>query len=562
MEDNTKDFKGEIIVDALSVVISFLPERLLYRTLCKNVNTSIISQVTHLVVKNEKKLMNIMILFPNIRFIHFENDQMDLEEIKKVFYQSTFPNLEMLDLSLYDLKKEDEDSLSCVPFCWKGKQIKKITTRSQKDVESLFYISLGCFFLREISLVWDNLKNPRTRLVNYPRIYNILLHLQKKYNCDQLFNICPFMFKVYAEILSSQFFTNEINNSIYSLNGLPLTELKEQMDCNFLIDETVKSHSIIGLNNLIQIKENIFDDIGKLKNRLLEISKNEEFFDQFVKLSKIPEKVFFSNEFSLLMKSFLIENNIAIIIKFTKLGFRIYSLAPEFEQHLLQLLKESKFDLFYKYFSTNHFHRCIKSLNAHLFVDIIESKYMNLKMEKNLFEEILKKTEFFKASCIAKKSWVWDYIDGKFSLFNQNEKIKWMEHVSVNCEEFDNLVIKNFNLDTLFSIIDRYRYIPLALFNMKSFDEALFKYIKKNYTSFEKLKSLEYLGYNIQRIGTLKEVSLSFDEVQAEIIRNFFDRKETNFTEKIQKENFEEIFDYEKIEFEYEDIYSEDEEIE
>jgi hypothetical protein len=117
-------------------------------------------------------------------------------------------------------------------------------------------------------------------------------------------------------------------------------------------------------------------------------------------------------------------------------------------------------------------------------------------------------------------------------------------------------------LDTLFSIIDRYRYIPLALFNMKSFDEALFKYIKKNYTSFEKLKSLEYLGYNIQRIGTLKEVSLSFDEVQAEIIRNFFDRKETNFTEKIQKENFEEIFDYEKIEFEYEDIYSEDEEIE
>jgi hypothetical protein len=122
------------------------------------------------------------------------------------------------------------------------------------------------------------------------------------------------------------------------------------------------------------------------------------------------------------------------------------------------------------------------------------------------------------------------------------------------CEEFDNLVIKNFNLDTLFSIIEQYQYIPLALFNMKSFDEALINYIKKNYTSFEKLKSLEYLGYNIRRIGTLKEISLSFEEVQAEIIRNFFERKENDI--------FEEEFDYDQIEFEYEDINSEDEKIE
>jgi hypothetical protein len=172
-EDNTKMiFKEEIIEDALGVIISFLPERLLLRTLCKHVNTFVVSQVTHIVVKNEKKLMNLMLLFPNIRFIHFENDQMDLEEIKKVFYQSTFPNLEMLDLSLFDLKKEDEYSLSCVPFCWNGQKIKKITTRSQKDLESFFYISLGCFFLEGISFVWDNLKNPLTRLVNYPRIFN------------------------------------------------------------------------------------------------------------------------------------------------------------------------------------------------------------------------------------------------------------------------------------------------------------------------------------------------------------------------------------------------------
>jgi hypothetical protein len=122
------------------------------------------------------------------------------------------------------------------------------------------------------------------------------------------------------------------------------------------------------------------------------------------------------------------------------------------------------------------------------------------------------------------------------------------------CEEFDNLVIKNFNLDTLFSIIEQYQYIPLALFNMKSFDEALINYIKKNYTSFEKLIYLEYLGYNIRRIGTLKEISLSFEEVQEEIIRNFFERKENDI--------FEEEFDYDQIEFEYEDINSEDEKIE
>jgi hypothetical protein len=137
-----------------------------------------------------------------------------------------------------------------------------------------------------------------------------------------------------------------------------------------------------------------------------------------------------------------------------------------------------------------------------------------------------------------------------------------MEHVSVNCEEFDNLLIKNFNLDTLFSSIEQYHYISLALFNMKSFDETLFNYIKKNYTSFEKLKSLEFLGYNIRRIGTLKEISLNFGELQTEIIRYFFHKGpikvNSNSPQEIQK-NFlieeveeEETFDYDQIEFEYE----------
>jgi hypothetical protein len=339
---------------------------------------------------------------------------------------------------------------------------------------------------------------------------------------------------------------------MYSLNGISLKELKNQMGCNFLIYQTIVSHSSIGLKNLIHFKENIFDP-----KILIEISQNEEFFAQFVSMSKIHKQDFFTNEFSKMMKSFLIENNTVVIFGFTNLGFNIYSLVPEFEQHLLQLLNESKFDLFCRYFSNNHFQKYENSLDdAQLFVDAIESKYMDSKMdEKNLFEEILKKTEYFEASCIAKKSWIWDFIDRKFSLLDKNEIFQWMKHVSVNCEEFDNLLIKHFNLDTLFSIIEQYHYIPLALFNMKSFDEALFNYIKNNYTSFEKLKSLEFLGYKIRRIGTLKEISLSFGEVQAEIIRNFFERKE--------KENFEEeIFDYDQIEFEYEEIYSEDENVE
>jgi hypothetical protein len=286
---------------------------------------------------------------------------------------------------------------------------------------------LGCFFLREISLVWDNLKNPRTRLVNYPRIYNILFHLQQKYNCFQLFRDFPFLIKFYAEFLSSQFFTKEINNSMYSLNGISLKELKNQMGCNSLIFYTVASNSNIGFNNLIHFKENIFDDSKVFNSKIFElkITKNEEFFAELVSLfSKIYKKDIFSNEFSQMMKSFLIENNV-IIIGFAGLGFNIYSLVPEFEQHLLQLLNESKFDLFCRYFCKNHFQKCENSLDdAHLFVDAIESKYMDLKMEKNLFEEILKKTEYVEASCIAKKPWIWDFIDRKFSLFDQNEKIQ------------------------------------------------------------------------------------------------------------------------------------------
>jgi hypothetical protein len=569
MEDSTKKiFEQGISEDTLGVIISFLPERLQYRSLCKSVNSSIVPEVTHLVVKNEKKLKNLMLLFPNIRYLHFQNDQMNLEEIKKVFQFSTFPNLKMLDLSLFTLKKEDERDLSCVPFCWKEKKIEEIKIKSQKDWESLFYISLSCVVPDKVSFVMRKLKNPSTRLVNYSRIFDIVEHLQKNFRSLMLFMYCPFLVKPLAEKFSSEFFTKKIWINQFFLFRVSSEELKEHMDCHFLIEQTAKTHSLIGLSNLIQFGVNIFDNIEKSNNRLLTISENEEFFVKCALLSKIPNYVFSTNEFILLMKSLLFKNKVEYIIKFTNLGFDICSL-PEFEPYLLQLLKESKLGSFCRYLNDLCFQRIIYSLNTIAFVDIIESNYMNLKMEKVLFQKMLENTNFFGASCKMKKSWIWDYVDTEFPLLNENNKFQWMKHVSVNCEEFDNLLIKHFNLDTLFSIIEQYHYIPIALFNLKSFDEALFNYIKKNYTSLEKLKLLESFGYNIQRIGTLTEISLNFGELQTEIIRYFFHKGprkvNSNSPQEIQK-NFlieeveeEETFDYDQIEFEYEEIYSEDE---
>jgi hypothetical protein len=59
-------FEQRIIDDIVGFILSFFSDRLLLRSLCKSLYSSISPQVEYLTVKDEFKISEIMEIFPNI----------------------------------------------------------------------------------------------------------------------------------------------------------------------------------------------------------------------------------------------------------------------------------------------------------------------------------------------------------------------------------------------------------------------------------------------------------------------------------------------------------------